>query len=283
MPASIVEHAPSNAVDACQTKNDTEFRNYEKAQERVREFYKVHHENQTHDFVVKKKKEYSTLDHGNWTIWEAIDKLNTFVDQSDPDVDFENREHLFQTAERIRRDYPEDDWFHLVGLLHDLGKVAFLWGEPQWASVGDTMVVGCRFSDKCVYPEFFKGNADHSHPVYSTINGIYEEGCGLDALHLSWGHDEYLFQVLDRSQSCKLPEIAKRVIRYHSFYPWHTGGDYKRFMNMKTSLDEETLKWVKLFQRYDLYSKGDARPDIPKLMQYYTALVEKYCPGVYQW
>ncbi|VCW69218.1 unnamed protein product, partial [Gulo gulo] len=30
-----------------------------------------------------------------------------------------------------RKAHPDKDWFHLVGLLHDLGKVLVLAGEPQ--------------------------------------------------------------------------------------------------------------------------------------------------------
>ena len=44
------------------------------------------------------------------------------------------------------------------------------------------------------------------------------------------------------------------IIRFHSFYPWHTGNDYYYFMNEK---DKETLKNIKLFNQFDLYSKTD--------------------------
>ena len=108
--------------------------------------------------------------------------LDGLVDESDPDVDFPNSFHAFQTAEGIRKAHPNkgvlptcpdgcwgrrgglalsqyalhpptapelclcpssctplacpvppspSDWFHLVGLLHDLGKVLALAGEPQ--------------------------------------------------------------------------------------------------------------------------------------------------------
>lgn len=50
-------------------------------------------------------------------------KLNALVDESDPDVNIPNLVHAFQTAERIHADHPQDDWFHLTGLIHDLGKV----------------------------------------------------------------------------------------------------------------------------------------------------------------
>jgi len=56
-------------------------------------------------------------------ILDALDKLNDLVDESDPDVNIPNIVHAFQTAERIRADHPTLDWFHLTGLIHDLGKV----------------------------------------------------------------------------------------------------------------------------------------------------------------
>lgn len=58
------------------------------------------------------------------TIMEALDYLDNLVDESDPDVDIPNIVHGYQTAERIRKDHPDRDWFHLVGLIHDLGKVS---------------------------------------------------------------------------------------------------------------------------------------------------------------
>ncbi len=80
--------------------------------------------------------------------------LNTLVDDSDPDIELDQLQHLLQTAEAIRAD-GHPDWFVLTGFLHDMGKVLCLFGEPQWAVVGDTFPVGCQHSDKIVYPEFF--------------------------------------------------------------------------------------------------------------------------------
>lgn len=54
---------------------------------------------------------------------DALEKLNNLVDESDPDNSIPNIVHAFQTAERIRLEHPDDDWFHLTGLIHDLGKV----------------------------------------------------------------------------------------------------------------------------------------------------------------
>jgi len=43
----------------------------------------------------------------------------------------------------------------LAGFIHDPGKVLCLYGEPQLAVVGDTFPVGCAWSDKIVFPEYF--------------------------------------------------------------------------------------------------------------------------------
>ena len=58
-------------------------------------------------------------------IWEVLEYLDTFVDDSDPDTDNSQMQHALQTAESIRRMYPEpeQDWFALVGLIHDIGKI----------------------------------------------------------------------------------------------------------------------------------------------------------------
>ena len=39
-------------------------------------------------------------------VWEAMEYLNTLVDDSDPDTDLTQIEHLLQTAEAIRARRP---------------------------------------------------------------------------------------------------------------------------------------------------------------------------------
>lgn len=68
--------------------------------------------------------QWLSFDKFEATIIEVLESLNDLVDESDPDVDIPNIVHAFQTAERIRAIHPNYDWFHLVGLIHDLGKVS---------------------------------------------------------------------------------------------------------------------------------------------------------------
>src|SRR5438128_2492994 len=158
----------------------------------VQEFYRLNHTYQTRDFVQQKKREFLPLNNRRMGIWEAMEYLNTLVDDSDPDTNLSQIEHLLQTSEAIRRDgCPR--WFILTGLIHDLGKVLCLWGEPQWAVVGDTFPVGCAWSDKIVYHDFFAANPDSQVAAYQTRLGVYSENCGLTHIDMSWGHDEYLY------------------------------------------------------------------------------------------
>src|SRR4026209_205771 len=141
----------------------------------VKELYRLNHAQQTLDLVVAKKREFLPRRRRVMGVWDAIGFLEPLVDDSDPDIELSQLGHLLQTAEAIRADgHPR--WFVLTGLIHDLGKVLCLFGEPQWAVVGDTFPVGCRFSDKIVFPERFQSNPDAQVPRYQTACGIYEEG-----------------------------------------------------------------------------------------------------------
>jgi inositol oxygenase len=237
----------------------------------VREFYRLNHTYQSYDFVMAKEKEFLPLNRKQMTVWEALQFLNTLVDDSDPDIDLSQLDHLLQTSEAIRAD-GHPDWFVLTGLVHDLGKVLCLFGEPQWAVVGDTFPVGCKYSTKIVYPEFFQQNPDHQNKTYQTTLGVYEKGCGLRNVHMSWGHDEYLYHVTKDY----LPEEALYMIRYHSFYAAHREGEYDHLMD---DHDRQMFEWVKKFNPYDLYSKTEVQPKWEELKPYYEALINKYLPG----
>ena len=252
-------------------KSTEAYRNYEEpARDTVKEFYRLNHTYQTYEFVMQKREQYLAFDKKEMAIWDAFEFLNELVDDSDPDTDLDQFQHLLQTSEAIRRD-GHPDWMVLVGLMHDMGKVLCLFGEPQWAVVGDTFPVGCAYSDKIIYSEFFSANPDFTNPAYNTKFGIYEPNCGLRNVHMSWGHDEYIYQMMKDH----LPEPALYMLRYHSFYAWHREGAYEHLLDEH---DKEMLKWVMLFNPYDLYSKCPVQPDWKELKSYYTELIEKYLP-----
>jgi len=282
-PRASVELSLEELHDWKPTENafgDT-FRNYEDSarQDIVRQTYTEMHTKQTVAFVKQQHENWLKFDKGEFTIMEMVEVLDSLVDESDPDNDLPNSIHDFQTAERIRQQWPDHDWFHLVGLLHDIGKVlacsqvAGKFTLEQWAVVGDTFVIGCAPTEASVFGlESFKENPDLDHPVYGTEYGIYEPNCGISNLMMSWGHDEYMYQML-KANGCTIPEVGLNMIRFHSFYPWH---DKRAYTHLEAPEDLETLKWVKEFNKFDLYSKGDSIPDVEALKPYYMSLLEKY-------
>ena len=257
-------------------KSETEFRQYDaQANPGVAEFYRLNHEHQTMDYVLRKEKEYFGLKKGKKTVWEAAEFLNTLVDDSDPDTDLTQIEHLLQTSEAMRRD-GQPRWMVLVGFIHDLGKCLCLYGEPQWGVVGDTFPVGCAWSDQIVFPEYFHNNPDRSVTEYQTKFGIYEPNCGLENVHMSFGHDGYIAEVMKPY----LPDEALYMLRFHSFYAWHRHAAYTHLMNDK---DAAMLEWVKKFNPYDLYSKGHSKPNLQELKPYYDELFEEFLPEKLDW
>jgi inositol oxygenase len=253
-----------------------EFRNYgDSVSPVVREFYRQNHANQTVEFNKAKRAQWLGLNRTRAGIWEMMELLNTLVDDSDPDTDLSQIEHNLQTAEAIRAaGHPR--WFQLTGLIHDLGKILWVWGEPQWAVVGDTFPVGCQFSDRIVFHEFFAANPDSRVAEYQSPCGIYAENGGLEKVMLSWGHDEYLYHVTRDY----MPEEARYMIRYHSFYPAHRETAYTHLMSKR---DEEMFAWVRRFNPFDLYSKADTKPDPEKLKPYYADLIAEFFPDKIRW
>ena len=258
-----------------------QYREYDIANMQVRNHYKKMRENHTLEFNQYMREKYLKYET-KIKIWDAISMLEEFIDVSDPDINLPNIYHLFQTAEAIRAD-GLPDWFQLVGLIHDLGKVLYMKGcnhdgtsvAQQWSIVGDTFIVGCRLPETLVYPEFNDYNSDMDDSSYNTDYGIYEPNCGLDNCLCSFGHDEYLYQVLKHNK-VNLPLEALHIIRYHSLYAWHQEKAYEHLANES---DMEKLKWLKLFQEYDLYTKCDKTIDLNELKKYYSILIDKYFPS----
>lgn len=200
------------------------------------------------------------------------------------------------------------DWMQLTGLLHDMGKIMFLWGTAedgqesssssssnggggggkQWALGGDTWVVGCPIPDSVILPHLNALNPDQHDPRYNggSPTGMYTPHCGLDRLLFAWGHDEYMYRMLVANDS-QLPREALDMIRYHSAYPLHEKGAYRHLLLLPA--DEERLDWVRLFNQFDLYTKDNdndsvIRERLDELWPYYQGLLKKYgLDGVLKW
>jgi inositol oxygenase len=268
-----------------------QLRDYAHADQRVVEFYREQHTKQTVAFVQDKRRQFLPLRHRTMTMWEAVLLLQELQDDSDPDMDRPQIVHAVQTAERLRAVVATGalpDWMIVTGLLHDVGKGVLLsLGEPQYAVVGDTFIVGCQWAPEVVYHELFADNPDTRVPFYQTPFGRYQGSRerGLDGVLMSWGHDEYLYEVVrqyfcSKASALPLPEAALAIFRYHSFYAAHTHGAYAHLM---TAHDRAMLEWVRAFSQFDLYSKSDAEPDLSALLPVYERLVNTYFPTPLQW
>jgi len=267
------------------------YRNFNFNQEGIRKHYLDLRKNQTVSFVQNMKITYCPVpekDNRKMSIWKVLELLNNLVDNSDPDIHLPNSYHAYQTAEGLRK-AGEPDWLQLIGLLHDIGKILFVKGcdkdgtsiKHQFAVVGDTYPVGCVMSNDLVFPDLNQHNSDMQDARYNTRLGIYEEGCGFDNCLFSFGHDEYLYQVLKYNQqynpecNLTLPEEALYVIRFHSFYPWHNKQAYEYLASQKDKNNRELLQ---KFSSYDLYTKSDEDNsfDLKMLREYYQVLIKKY-------
>jgi inositol oxygenase len=197
------------------------------------------------------------------------------------------------------RDAGEPEWMQVTGLIHDVGKIMYFWGNPgdgqhgganapQWGLSGDSWVVGCALPSSMVFPELNPNNPDALDPRYRTETGIYQPGCGIQSLLFTWGHDEYLYQVLLRNRAelaardhpHLLPDDALAMIRFHSAYPWHEGGAYAW---AEAPGDAELKQRVRHFNGYDLYSKHNGVWDEAVLWSEFGALLDRFFPEPLAW
>lgn len=250
----------------------------------VRSHYLVNHTKQTYEFVnsiVKQHSLESTDPTIEMTMWDVLHLLDTIIDQSDPDTTLPQINHLLQSAEACHAAYPEKEWLAITALIHDAGKILAhpkFGNMPQWAVVGDTYPVGCAFQETIIYHDLFKYNPDHGHPIYSTQNGVYEPRCGLRNVKMSYGHDEYLYQVLKANKKISLPEEALYIIRFHSFYAHHQHTSYGHLMD---EYDKKMLPWLMEFQKFDLYSKRNEEMNVEQLLDgKYKGMMSKFIPEI---
>jgi inositol oxygenase len=188
------------------------------------------------------------------------------------------------TLDSYYSDINDWSWLPLIGFIHDLGKIMMLdvFGcLPQWSVVGDTFPVGIKLSDN--YPFFNKMYWKNNKSINGKGKSIYNYNCGFDNIDFSWGHDEYMASFLERNNT-NLPDEAIYIIRYHSFYSWHTPLDYERsYVNFASTLDWKMLPLLKAFQKADLYSKTRTIPPVEEIINTYDNLVNKYfiCKDLY--
>lgn len=85
------------------------FRNYDDENDRVRSTYHAINTQQTVAFVKEQHDKWFKLNHAKLTMFDVLDMLASFVDDSDPDTREAQQYHAFQTAERCRELFPEPE------------------------------------------------------------------------------------------------------------------------------------------------------------------------------
>jgi inositol oxygenase len=270
------------------------FRSYDNAKDNVKARVKAHYrsmrQNQTYQYVKDMHDKFNNREPKKMLVENAIRLLDNFNDNSDPDTSLANVQHLFQSAEGAR-EKGEERWMILVCLIHDLGKMLYLWNDStigcsvdqQWGVTGDTFMLGCKLQDSLIYSEYNQENPDKDNPIIGSALGVYQNSCGLDNMLCAWGHDEYMYQVLNDSKNRglhKIPEEGMKVIRYHSFYPWHNAGGYREFENEEDKKIRVLI--TERFNRYDLYTKTNQKLNINLLLdEYYRGLIMEFFPEGY--
>ena len=113
--------------------------------------------------------------------------------------------------------------FHLLQLISsNILKIFVI--SSCCCIAGDTFPVGCAFDESIVHHkvgllsssyywrnisnyyfnhiygfydalQHFKESPDYYNPAYNTKYGVYSEGCGLENVMMSWGHDDYMYLV----------------------------------------------------------------------------------------
>ena len=109
----------------------------------------------------------------------------------------------------------------------------------------------------------------------SLLNNKYNDNCGFESVIMSWGHDEYLATILEKNNT-NLPNEAIYIIRFHSFYSWHTPKNKQGYQNLANNYDWYMLPLLKMFQKADLYSKTKIIPDEKMIKLEFENIFKKY-------
>lgn len=236
--------------------------------------YLRNHRDQTMAKVQELRSRYGARRLGRAKVWDRLMSLAEVNDESDADLEgMSQLGHALQTANAIVDAGMDEDWI-VAGLVHDLGKVLVEAGEPQEFVVGDIFPIGCRYSEKIIRHDFLRQNPDWNNPDYQSPCGIYDEGCGLDHVVFSFGHDEYGYQLF-REQ---LPYEIAWMIRYHSFQS--IAGEYLHLFDERDLALRESH--MKPFARFDLYTKHP-RQVVEQRLGEYRDLIERRFPDPIDW
>jgi predicted HD phosphohydrolase len=176
------------------------------------------HAAQTVEDVAALRRKYEAPVFGKVSVWSLVEKLAQCIDPTDGRLFCTSQlVHVLQILAEMEADGVASEEFVLAALVHDLGKVLLVAGEP---------------------PENVVGMND---PI-----GTYEPGIGLENCVLQWNHDEFAYSRLKDH----LPEGLAWLVRYHSI----NRATCEPYMNEKDRA--YAARYLDLFERYDHGTKS---------------------------
>jgi Myo-inositol oxygenase len=221
----------------------------ERIQEQSRRFYEIytreaaairaHHAAQAAPEAAALRLKYQQPVFGEIPTWSLFTMMAQVIDTADDRLYCTSQEiHMLQVVEAMAADGMASEEFILAALVHDLGKVCMLKGEPA-------------------------ENVTYRNNLLATG----EPGAGLDQCTLQWSCDDLAWSRLKNH----LPPAIAWLVRYHGIRPKACAP----YMNAQDH--DYAGRYLAPFQVYDLSSKSPfARPRIR--LEDYRPIIEKYLP-----
>ncbi|MHC4180925.1 MAG: inositol oxygenase family protein, partial [Planctomycetota bacterium] len=196
---------------------------------------------QTKETVQALKAKYESPILGKFRVWELLQQLAVCIDPTDTSLYCTSQYmHVCQIVAAMEEDGELDETMLLVALLHDLGKIAMLEGEPP----------------------------EHVVCHISPIEAL-EPGAGLEKVTFQFGHDEIAYSRFKDH----VPEDVAWALRYHSTVL----GKSEPYMNARDHEYEKRI--LTTFRKYDQGTKSPANLPAHTTLDRFRDFVESYFPN----
>lgn len=204
------------------------------------EAIEARHDAQTAETVAALRRKYAAPVFGRVSPWSLIEKLAQCVDPTDQRLyGVSQQMHILQMIDAMEAEGTATEEMILVTLVHDLGKVLLLTGEPPENVV-------------CM-----------NKPVT-----VCEPGGGLRDCVFQWNHDEFAYSRLKEY----LPDGLAWLVRYHSILP----DACEPYMDARDR--EYNERYLRPFARYDQGTKSPLNLPQRRLADY-RQVVERALPA----
>lgn len=221
----------------------------ERITEQTKRFYEIYtrdaaairarHAAQTAPEADALRRKYQQPVFGEITTWTLFEMMARVIDTADDRLYCTSQEiHMLQVIEAMAADGMAGEEFVLAALVHDLGKVCMLKGEPA-------------------------ENVTYKNSLLATG----EPGAGLDQCMLQWSCDDLAWSRLKNH----LPPAIAWLVRYHGITPTAC----EPYMNAQDR--DYTERYLTPFRIYDLQSKSPFRRPGHRLEDF-RPIIDKYLP-----